>query len=60
MLVVASLAIALLFWGTALLKSIPSPALAAVVAIAVLPIVGIAELRRLWRLRRSEFWVGAV
>ena len=46
LLVVASLAIALLLWGTALLKSIPAPALAAVVAIAVLPIVGIAELCR--------------
>jgi high affinity sulfate transporter 1 len=59
-LVTAALATVLLLWGTGLLKNIPSPALAAVIAIAVVPILGVAELRRLWRLRRSEFWVGAV
>jgi SulP family sulfate permease len=50
----------LLLFGTALLEDIPSPAIGAVVAVAVLPLLGIREFRELWRLDRFEFVVGAV
>lgn len=55
--VAAALALALLLWGTGLLTNIPSPALGAIVGFAVVPILGVQELGRLWRLRRSEFAV---
>lgn len=57
--IAALLAIPLLLWGTALLAEIPAPALGAVVAVAVVPIIGFGRFRRLWRLRRSEFAVAA-
>lgn len=50
----------LLLFGTALLAGIPSPAIGAIVGIAVLPLLGIGELRELWRLSRTEFWIGIV
>lgn len=59
-LIAAVATVFLLLWGTGLLTNIPLPALGAIIALAVIPILGIPELRRLWRMRRSEFWVGAV
>ena len=50
----------LLVFGTGLLEHIPSPAIGAIVAVAVLPLLGFVELAELWRLRRFEFGVGAV
>jgi len=50
----------LLIFGTGLLENIPSPAIGAIVAVAVLPLLGFGELAELWRLRRFEFAVGAV
>ena len=50
----------LLLFGTALLEHIPSPAIGAIVAVAILPLLGIGELRRLWSADRFEFVVGAV
>jgi high affinity sulfate transporter 1 len=50
----------LLLFGTALLEHIPSPAIGAVVAVAILPLLGIREFRALWKLDRFEFIVGAV
>lgn len=55
--VAAVLALTLLLWGTGLLTDIPSPALGAIVGVAVLPILGMRALVRLWRLRRSELAV---
>ena len=49
----------LLVFGTGLLEHIPSPAIGAIVAVAVLPLLGFAELADLWRVRRFEFAVGA-
>jgi SulP family sulfate permease len=49
----------LLMFGTALLEEIPSPVIGAVVAVAVLPLLGIRELVELWRQRRFEFAIGA-
>ena len=50
----------LLLFGTALLADIPSPAIGAVVGVAILPLLGIREFRELWRQDRFEFAVGAV
>ncbi|WP_348787014.1 SulP family inorganic anion transporter [Leifsonia sp. NPDC080035] len=50
----------LLIFGTALLEHIPSPAIGAIVAVAVVPLLGIPDFVRLWRLDRFEFVIGAV
>ena len=50
----------LLIFGTALLADIPSPAIGAIVAFAVVPLLGIREFRQLWRSDRFEFTIGAV
>lgn len=47
-----------LLFGTALLASIPLPAIGAIVGVAVLPLLGIREFRDLWKVSRSEFWIG--
>jgi len=59
-LVLAVGTLLLLLFGTALLADIPSPAIGAVVGIAILPLLGIKEFTSLWRLDRFEFWIGAV
>ncbi|TFC06907.1 SulP family inorganic anion transporter [Cryobacterium adonitolivorans] len=58
-LVVAAGTLLLLLFGTALLEPIPSPAIGAIVGVAVLPLLGIGEFRKLWRQDRFEFAVGA-
>jgi MFS superfamily sulfate permease-like transporter len=50
----------LLLFGTGLLEHIPSPAIGAIVGVAILPLLGISEFRSLWRQDRFEFAVGAV
>jgi len=52
--------LALLLFGTALLEHIPSPAIGAIVAVAVVPLLGIADFAKLWRQDRFEFAIGAV
>jgi high affinity sulfate transporter 1 len=42
------------------LAYLPTAALAGVVASAVLNLIEVEELRELWHMRRSEFWVAAV
>lgn len=59
-LVLAAGTLLLLLFGTALLADIPSPAIGAIVAVAVLPLLGLRDFARLWRLDRFEFAVGAV
>lgn len=56
-LVLAVGSLLLLLFGTALLADIPSPAIGAIVAVAVSRLVGIGELRELWRLSKTEFVV---
>lgn len=58
-LVLAAGTLLLLLFGTALLADIPSPAIGAIVGVAVLPLLGIPDFIRLWRLDRFEFAVGA-
>ena len=50
----------LVLFGTALLEHIPSPAIGAIVAVAILPLLGVREFRLLWSQDRAEFAVGAV
>jgi SulP family sulfate permease len=59
-LIVAAVgALLLLLFGTGLLTDIPSPALGAIVAVAVLKLIGVAEFRHLWQQSRFEFGIGA-
>jgi len=55
----ATVALVMVFF-TKELAYLPSAALAAVVANAVLNLIEVRELRELWQMRRSEFWVAAV
>lgn len=57
-LVTAAGTLLLLLFGTSVLAAIPSPAIGAVVAVAVLGLLGIREFRTLWRQSRFEFGVG--
>jgi high affinity sulfate transporter 1 len=59
-LVLAAGTLLLLLFGTALLADIPSPAIGAIVAVAIVPLLGIREFADLWRKDRFEFAVGAV
>ncbi|WP_435200336.1 SulP family inorganic anion transporter [Janibacter sp. GS2] len=59
-LVTAAGTLLLLLFGTALLQDIPSPAIGAIVAVAIIPLLGVAEFASLWRVDRVEFSVGAV
>ena len=58
---VAAVVVALVMvFFTEELAYLPTAALAGVVASAVLNLIEVEELRELWHLRRSEFWVAAV
>ncbi|KHK97661.1 sulfate permease [Microbacterium mangrovi] len=58
-LVLAVGTLLLLLFGTSLLADIPSPAIGAIVGVAVLPLLGIREFLDLWKLDRFEFGIGA-
>ncbi len=59
-LVLAAGTLLLLLFGTALLADIPSPAIGAIVGVAILPLLGLRDFAALWRADRFEFAVGAV
>ncbi|MBV0895430.1 SulP family inorganic anion transporter [Microbacterium sp. NC79] len=59
-LVLAAGTLLLLLFGTALLAQIPSPAIGAVVAVAVFKLLGLMEFGDLWRQSRFEFAIGVV
>lgn len=59
-IVLAVSALALLLLGTELLAAIPSPAIGAVVTMAVLRLLGLHELRRLLARSRDEFVIAAL
>jgi sulfate permease, SulP family len=59
-MVTAAGTLLLLIFGTALLEDIPSPAIGAIVGVAILPLLGIKEFRELWATDRAEFLIGAV
>ncbi|QDZ16847.1 SulP family inorganic anion transporter [Humibacter ginsenosidimutans] len=50
----------LVIFGTALLADIPSPAIGAIVGVAVLPLLGIRDFAAMWKQDRFEFVIGAV
>jgi high affinity sulfate transporter 1 len=52
-------AVVLLFFS-GLLALLPNAALGGIVANAVLSLIEVGELKELWRVRRSEFWIAAV
>ncbi|RZS63398.1 high affinity sulfate transporter 1 [Agromyces ramosus] len=58
-LVTALGTLVLLVFGTGLLEDIPSPAIGAIVAVAIVPLLGIREFARLWRADRFEFAIAA-
>ncbi len=54
-----TIAVVMLFF-TDVLAYLPNAALAGIVANAVLSLIEVHELRELWRMRRSDFWIAAV
>jgi len=54
-----TIAVVMLFF-TDVLAFLPNAALAGIVANAVLSLIEVHELRELWRMRRSDFWIAAV
>ena len=54
-----TIAVVLLFF-TDMLAFLPNAALAGIVANAVLSLIEVHELRELWHMRRSDFWIAAV
>ncbi|MFK0400858.1 SulP family inorganic anion transporter [Microbacterium sp. NPDC090225] len=59
-LVLAVGTLLLVMFGTALLADIPSPAIGAIVAVAIIPLLGIRDFIQLWRQDRFEFAIGVV
>ncbi len=60
-LIFASAVIALcLLFLTGLLRNLPNVILAAIVLVAVAGLIKVADLRRLWRVRRAEFAIAMV
>ena len=55
----ATITVVMLFF-TDMLAYLPNAALAGIVANAVLSLINVHELRELWRMRRSDFWIAAV
>jgi MFS superfamily sulfate permease-like transporter len=58
-LISAGLILVVALFFTDLLRNLPQPVLAAVVLMAVASLVKVSELRRLWKVHRSEFLVAA-
>jgi len=56
-IVAAGLALLLLVFGTGVLEDVPSPAIGAVVAVAVVPLLALRELKALWQVDPFEFAV---
>jgi SulP family sulfate permease len=54
-----TIALVMIFFAEEL-AYLPTAALAGIVASAVLSLIEVGELRELWKMRRSEFWIAAV
>jgi MFS superfamily sulfate permease-like transporter len=59
-LVAAGTITVVMLFFTDTLAYLPNAALAGIVANAVLSLIEVHELRELWRMRRSDFWIAAV
>ena len=58
-LVTAVATLLLVVFGTSVLEHIPSPAIGAIITVAVVPLLGFSEMAALWRVRKFEFAVAA-
>lgn len=58
--IAAAVVAPLLLFGTVTFRDIPLAVLAAIVVVAVLGFLKVGEARRLWRVKRSDFWLMAV
>ncbi|HEY2341904.1 MAG TPA: SulP family inorganic anion transporter, partial [Chthoniobacteraceae bacterium] len=58
-LIAASLILVVALFFSDLLRNLPQPVLAAVVLMAVVSLLKVAELRRLWKIHRPEFVIAA-
>ncbi|MGB5303107.1 MAG: SulP family inorganic anion transporter, partial [Gemmatimonadota bacterium] len=58
-LVAAGTITLVMLFFTDMLAFLPNAALAGIVANAVLSLIEVHELRELWRMRRSDFWIAA-
>lgn len=59
-LVAAATIMVVMLLFTDLLASLPTAALAGIVANAVLGLIEVKELKELWNIRRAEFWIAMV
>jgi SulP family sulfate permease len=59
-LVAAGTITLVMLFFTDMLAFLPNAALAGIVANAVLSLIEVHELKELWRMRRSEFWIAAI
>ena len=59
-LVAAGTITVVMLFFTDMLAYLPNAALAGIVANAVLSLINVQELRELWQMRRSDFWIAAV
>jgi high affinity sulfate transporter 1 len=58
---VGALAIALLLvFAPRLLRNLPQPTLAGIVIVAAAALIQVRGVRRLWRMRRTEFWLSVI
>lgn len=59
-LICAALVLLTLFFLTGLFEKLPNAVLAGIVIVAGLGLFDIKDFKALWRVRRSEFWLGTV
>jgi len=59
-LVCAALVLLTLFFLTGLFENLPNAVLAGIVIVAGIGLFALDDFRSLWRIRRSEFWLGAI
>jgi MFS superfamily sulfate permease-like transporter len=59
-LVASLLILVVVLWFSGLLHNLPQPVLAAIVLTAVIGLVNVKAIRRLWRFSRTEFAISAV
>jgi SulP family sulfate permease len=58
-LVCAALVVSTLVWLTGLFEQLPDAVLSGIVIVAGIGLFALDDFKALWRLRRSEFWLGA-
>jgi MFS superfamily sulfate permease-like transporter len=59
-LICAALVLVTLFFLTGLFEKLPNAVLAGIVIVAGLGLFDVKDFKTLWKLRRSEFWLGTV